>query len=226
MNIAILNGRPVMVGTKLEYLDQARKEMWGDDYVVVTRLWENGRIEYEGNGGEVEGATRESELAKNFQHYNQVNPTPNEYAITCIADFLSIPDDKLDACFEELKLAIRSSRAVSAATIAEYEEIGKMTFTDQDKKVLWRAQLPVIVWQDNGKNTTDVLMNGRHVMTAQMSEQFDPMDVSVGDNEYFVVIDDDTKRNINAYDAAEANAKAKHHFGPNAHAVWRKYVGE
>lgn len=165
MNVAKLNGRPVMVGTKLEFLEEDRKGMWGDDYLIVTRVSDNGNIEYVGNGGEVDGQVRESELRFTFKHLEVVKSNENEYTLAAISDFLTIPNDKLDACFEELKLAIRSLRATMAATIAEYEELGGMKFTDQDKKVLWASMLPKLVWLDNGQNKTDVKMNGEQVMS-------------------------------------------------------------
>ncbi|MET0979795.1 MAG: hypothetical protein ABWX90_00900 [Candidatus Saccharimonadales bacterium] len=225
MNVAVLNGRPVMVGTKLKYKEECG-DMCNDSHVVVTNLTENGFVSYN-YGGEIDGQVRENELANTFEHLEEVNLNQNEYQLSSITDLLMIPDDRLEICLHELLLAVRTNRTVMAATIAEYEQFGSMKFTPQDVRVLWNLQMPSIRWQDNGENKSEVNMNGTSILSVKIvTPEVDPMDVNIGDHEYYVLnLEGQVVANINAFNEEDATTKARHHHGGRARVVWRKYVG-
>lgn len=220
-----LNGRPLFVGSKLKYKDQEMKEMWGDDYLIVTGITQT-NLTYEGSAGEVSGTVSAKELPNTFVHHEDENEKSNEYLIAHITDLITIPDDRLDACLDGLKDSIRAVRLSITAGIVNAEEQQNIKFTDEDKKLFVREVFGSVTWIDDGENTQEVRQGGETLLTITRVEADDKFDLDRGDNEYFLVVDGETKRHMNAYDQEEASAKARHHYGLGATAVWRKYVGE
>lgn len=158
-----LNGRPVFAGTKLTYIDQDHNEMWGDDYIVVTEI-SGSSLEYEGNAGEVSGTISIKQLPNVFKHYEEKEEVSNVYELAYIADLMSIPDDRLDECLDDLKGAIRTLRlGVVTATINE-EETNNSKFNDADRKLYARQLFPNIQWVDDGKQTNEIRSEGETVL--------------------------------------------------------------
>ena len=158
-----LNGRPVQRGTKLQYLDPESREMWGDESLTVTDV-SGSFIEYVGDAGEVEGRISVKELPNCFKHYDE-EKTAGVYTLSQIADLLLIPDDRLDACLDGLKDAIRAVRVASTTAMAIAQEKHNVVFSENDKQLLLRETLPHIVWCDDDQHTNEVHINGQAVLS-------------------------------------------------------------
>lgn len=165
MNVTLtLNGRPIFTGSKLAYKDQEMKEMWGDDYLIVTGITKNA-LTYEGSAGEVSGTVSAKELPNTFVHYEEEQSKSNEYVIAHIADLITIPDDRLNACLDGLKDSIRAVRLGITAAIVSAEEQQNLKFTDEDKKLFVRELFGSVTWIDDGEDTQEVRQNGETILT-------------------------------------------------------------
>lgn len=170
MNIIMLNGRPVMRGTKLDYVDAQKKEMWGDDYLTVTEVGPHLGVDYIGNGGEIHGNISLRELPNVFKHYEGIQTETNDirtFSFSHISDLLSVPDELLDACLDEMKLAIRTVRLGVVAQAEQISDDLHCKFERDDLQVLARHMLPVLVWQDDGKNKSQVNIGGASMTVEQ-----------------------------------------------------------
>lgn len=238
-----LNGRPVLVDTKLQYIDPESREVWGDEFLTVTDVT-GSSIEYIGSAGEVEGRISVRELPNCFKHYDEPKAA-GVYTLSQIADLLTVPDDRLDACLDGLKDAIRTVRVAATAALIVAQENNNIVFSESDKQLFLREALPHIVWNDNDKNTNEVQYNGEAILaTTRIADAVnheqaiqsatyksdaveDKFDVNKGDNDYYVIdLEGQTIANVNAYGHEDALIKARHHHGDRSRVVWRKYVGE
>ena len=171
MNIVMLNGRPVMRGTKLDYVDPQKKQMWGDDFLTVTNVGSHLGVEYVGNAGEIDGLVTLKDLPLLFKHHEEVSTETDgvrTFGFSHISDLLAVPDELLDSCLDELKLALRTVRL---GVTAQAESIGddlRCKFAPEDFQVLARHMLPVLVWQNDGKNKTQLNINGKEALTAEV----------------------------------------------------------
>lgn len=163
MNIVMLNGRPVMRGTKLDYVDAEKKKMWGDDYLTVTDVGPHLGVDYVGNAGEIHGNITLRELPNVFKHYEEVSTETDgirTFAFSHISDLLTVPNELLDTCLDELKIALRTVRLGVTAQAEQISDDLRCKFAPEDFQVLARRMLPVLVWQDDGKNKTQVNISG------------------------------------------------------------------
>jgi hypothetical protein len=175
MLIATLNGRPVMIGTKLDYVDPAKKEMWGDNYLTVTAVGPHIGVDYVGNAGEIQGNISLKELPNVFKHHKEIKTETGNvktYSLGFIADLLSIPDGRLDAALDELKIGLRTMRLGLTAMAESISDDLNVRFEPEDFQVLAFNRLPKITWTDDGKNET-ILNVGQESLTVQMKS--DPM---------------------------------------------------
>lgn len=238
-----LNGRPVQRGTKLQYLDPESREMWGDESLTVTDV-SGSFIEYVGDAGEVEGRISVKELPNCFKHYDE-EKTAGVYTLSQIADLLLIPDDRLDACLDGLKDAIRTVRVATTAALAVAQENNNVVFSENDKQLLLRETLPHIVWCDDDQHTNDVNINGQAVMsttriedavgheqavskaTYKFNADEDKFDVTKGEYEYYVIdLEGKTVATVNANHEHSAQEKARHHHGERSRVILRQYDEE
>ncbi len=68
---------------------------------------------------------------------------PNEYEIKEVADFLKVPEDRLDDCIDEFKECLKTTRE-SRATLKTLADI-----VDQDADVI--TKFCGFIWVDDGK---------------------------------------------------------------------------
>ena len=72
----------------------------------------------------------------------------NEYEIKHVADFLKVPEDRLDACLKEFKTFVELSRAHLKVVEAVAEELG----------INGRGEVQAFTWIDDGEGKVTIIM--------------------------------------------------------------------
>lgn len=147
----MLNGKPVEIGTLLEYLPEIEDDPASllPDHVTVTHIGPT-LIEYEGIG--VEGEIKISELNNRFAHY-EPREKPPEYIIGHITDLLQIPPERLNIALDELKTVLPMLRVtLIAAKEARDQGTAVPKLTEEQEQSLVRLMFPVIRWIDDSNS--------------------------------------------------------------------------
>lgn len=146
---AMLNDKPVTLGTLLEFLPEEKSDPDNllPEYVTVVDITAT-MIEYEGEG--VEGECRIDQLHKRFKHHEFAEEKlAMAYPLEHITDLLNVPDERLDACLDEMKNMIRQMRAAVEPALAANEKEHNITLTRSQRRLYIRTVIPRVVWIDD-----------------------------------------------------------------------------
>lgn len=231
MNAIALNGRPVLIGTQLAIQDEERARASGNiEYVTVNKVSSARGVEFSSPTGQ-RGHIDVKQLPTVFKHYDGKKPgedflSPNDYVIGSIFDVMMVPDDRLDACLDELKNAVRTMRTTAIAGIAQIEETTGCKFTQADVHTYFRNYLKNIVWQDNGDNTARVNIGDAGSFTSTVKTA---KSASNEEAEYIAYVDGQPKGTVVGNDYTAVLCAARARFGQSATVINKKFdpkIGE
>ena len=160
-----LNGRPVFVGTMLQYLEEGESDLGPVEVIDM----DYDTITYSSSA--VDGTIRQDNMTSVFKHHDVIEPPENEFEIGTIGDMLELSPEQLDRFLKSLPLALASIRATQTAQRLQFEERYSCKLKGQDLKLFKDKTLPSIRWTDDDKDEVDVRINGDLAMSVKHTKQ-------------------------------------------------------